>query len=522
MTLWLRWLRIPIALACGWVIFATTADAQTTPAWTERLPADVEAFSFAPTGAVLVQLKTGLFAAEPETGAHVWSRPGVRAYSLVAGTPFAIFTTAAGMTVAGVESGKDRWSFASLGFSSIKGMVHLPAVDLLLVYGVTPQSAHTLIACRYGSGERVWTQTTLYADPALASKASKVEYRTWMLDGESSVVLDPSHDGLIRLDLKTGQPIWRLPEPALVSKGSPLEMVAVGRVMLGFYDSGDRVLGISLDEGKVLWTRKERFPTPVFQVASTPAGTLIRGAFAVSNGGAATSWRPYLTLIDPETGATKWMLQKDAFKGRSAFLLEENTLLEAAPEAIVSYDAATGAELNTVKMTEFSGNEYPALLDRDEDGGLLVWSSQNLRKFDRSGALVYSLYLKAPGSSFLAKLGSIALAVAMSAAVGAATSAIVPGAPYYPVYMPEIGSPLTARFKATTNARRYMYMFTEEPGGEEARFALVRIDKFTGKDTGRIRFNERAPSFRLDWPTGAVVVEHDGTLAGYRFPPTEK
>ena len=178
---------------------------ETPPAWKERLPADVEAFSFAPTGAVLVQLKTGLFAAEPETGAHVW-RGGRPRLSLVAGTPFAIFTTAAGRTVAGVESGKDRWSLASLGFSSIKGMVHLPAVDLLLVYGVTPQSSHTLVACRYGSGERVWTQTTLYADPALAIQGVEVEYRTWMLDGDSSVVLDPSHDGLIRLDCKTGQP----------------------------------------------------------------------------------------------------------------------------------------------------------------------------------------------------------------------------------------------------------------------------------------------------------------------------
>ena len=37
------------------------------------------------------------------------------------------------------------------------------------------------------------------------------------------------------------------------------------------------------------------------------------------------------------------MLQKDAFKGRLAFLLEESTLLEAAPEAIVLDDAATAS-----------------------------------------------------------------------------------------------------------------------------------------------------------------------------------
>jgi hypothetical protein len=47
---------------------------------------------------------------------------------------------------------------ASLGFSSIKGTVHLPPVGLLLVYGVTPQDAHTPVACRYESGEKVWTK----------------------------------------------------------------------------------------------------------------------------------------------------------------------------------------------------------------------------------------------------------------------------------------------------------------------------------------------------------------------------
>jgi len=493
-------------------LLTAIAFAQTPPAWKEKLPADVKAFGFAPTGAVLVQLKNGLFAADPESGTHLWSRPDVQDHSLVAGTPFAVFTTAAGQTIAGIESGQDRWSLAGLGFSTIKGMVHLPAVDLLLVYGVTPKSAHTLVACRYGSGEKVWTQTSLYAEAALAPKASKVEYRTWLLDTEASVVLDPSHDGLLRLDLKTGNLLWRIPESALESKGDPLGLMAADRVVLGFYDSGKRVLGVALDEGKVLWTRKEKFPRPVLQSAATPSGVLVRGSFEVSNQGSKVSWHPYLALLDPATGATKWMLEKDVYQGRSAFLIEGNAVLEAAPEAIVSYDAATGAALNTVKMTEFSGGEYPELLDRAEDGGLLVWSSQNLQKFDASGKLVHSVYLKAPGASFLSKFGMLALGAALA------------GMSSYPAYgYTTFDAALDyakARFKRTTSARRYMYMFTEEPGGEDARFALVRVDKDTGKDTGRIKFNERAPSFRLDWPTGLIVVEHEGMLAGYRFPPT--
>ena len=491
--------------------WAHSAPAQTPPVWTQKLPADVEAFAFAPTGAVVVQTKAGLFAVEPESGTRLWSRPDVRSYALVAGTPFAIFTTAAGQSVAGIESGQDRWSLSSLGFSSIKGQVHLPAAGLMLVYGVTPKSAHTLVACKYLSGETVWTQTSLFSAPAVAAKASKVEYHTWVLDTETTVVLDPSHDGLLRLDLKTGELLWRIPESALDSKGSALEMISTGRVALGFYDWGKKVLGIDLDSGTVLWTRKEKFPRPVLQTAPTPSGLLVRGAFELTSQGSKVSWHPYLALIDPMTGATKWMVEKEAYGGRSSFLLEGDTLTVAAEDAVASYDAASGAALNSVKMTAFSGGESPQWLERSEDGGLIVSSPQNLRKFEASGALVHSTYLKAPGAGFLAKFGMFALGAALAGLTG------YPGYGYSTLDVAVDYA--RARFKATTSARRYMYVFTEEPGSESARFALVRLDKDTGKDTGRLRFNERAPSFRLDWPTGFVVVEHEGVLAGYRFPP---
>lgn len=541
-------LWIPAA-ALGFAVLLSTASAQPPAAvWQQKLSSNLKSFAFSPDGTVLVQLENELFAANPETGERLWTRSDVRRFALVGGTSFAIFTSASDVSVADIDTGKDRWKYSTLGFTSIKGTIHLPRVGLLLVYGATSQSPHTLIACRYESGEKLWAQATLFPDRFEASPysdrvlqvsyASKVEYRSWLLDGDEAIVLDASHEGLICLDLETGVPRWRLPESALASKGEAVRLRRVGRVALAAWHGGDRLFGIGLDDGKVLWSRKEKFPTPIAGLTESTLGTIVRGACKVDNQGRQVHCAPYLALLDPVSGETKWMLEKQAFKARSELLLEGGVLLAASKEAIVTYDLATGAKRNTVKMGEFEGDEDPQWLERAPDGGLLVASSQTLRKFDASGKPTYSVYLHAPGPGFAAKLATIGFAVGMGALFVAPTVSELPDLFTPPLRF--LGPTIVAleaystwevvsealalspgATKRTTNAARFTYVFTEERGGHEPRFALVRIDKETGEDTGRLRFRDRSPGFGLDPASGIVVAEHDGVLAAFRFPPAD-
>jgi outer membrane protein assembly factor BamB len=489
-------------------VFVSAAHAQTPPLWRETLSAKAVAFDFTPFGSVVVQLKSGLFAVDPETGKHIWSRPDVTEHTIVSETPFAIVTTAAGQAVIDLESGQDRWKLASLGFSSVKGFVHLQPADLLLVYGEAPESAHMLIAARYKSGEIVWKQAALYATADLLPKARKIQYGAHILDTDRTVVLDPTNDGLIRLDLRSGELLWRIPENALDSGGDPLAMfIADGRI---FGSHGRRLLAVSADEGKVIWTRKEKFPSAVAQLASTPEGLLVRGGGTVDTRGEA-SGEPYLALLDPATGTTKWTTEKTKFHGRSFFLVEDNAVVIALKEGVATYDLASGKTLSSTTLPKFSGNEDPCCLERFEGGRLLMWSSQNLRMLDSAGNPIYSIYFKAPGASFMAKLATVAVQAAVAGAVGAATSSPVLYVPSSPI--------MTAKYKATIDARRFTYVFTESPGQGSTKFALVRIDKETGKETGRLWFAERSPSYRLDPASGiAVVIEDDGLFA-IRFPP---
>jgi hypothetical protein len=494
------------------VLAASVAAAHADPAvlWRDTPPARVKALDYTPLGSLLVQLETGLLAVDPETGKHLWSRADVTAYILLPGTSLAVVTTAGGHTVIDLESGQDRWRFAALGFSAVRGMVRLPPAGLILVYGETPESPHAIAAAAYESGEVAWTQAGLYATPALAPKARKVHYAAHALDTDHTAILDPTEDGLIRLDLRTGELLWRIPQDGLDSGRKPIAMFAADGRLFVSYER--KLLAISTAEGRVLWTRRDKFPSPVVQLGSTPAGLLVRGAYN-ADGSGRPSWKPYLALLDPATGATKWTTEKTRFDGRSAFLLEDETITIAHRKGVATYDLASGAMTGGSGLPEFSGGEDPCCLERFEGGRLLVSSSQNLRMLDESGQPLYSIYLKAPGASFLAKLASTALLVAVSAASQAAAP---PGGVYY---APTSNPVLTMRHKATTDAERFTFIFTEAPGADRQRFALVRIDKETGLETGRLWFADRSPLFRLDPATGIAVVVENDTLVAMRFEP---
>ena len=488
------------------VLVVSAAPAQEAPLWRNVVSAHVERYDFSPLGSLLVQLKmSGLVAMDPQTGKHLWSRPDVSEYEIVPGVPFLLVKAVTGAKMIDLESGQDRWDASRLGLSSIKGYAHLSRQNLMLVHGETAESPHVMVAARYESGEVLWRQGGLYATPALAAKARKM-YPHVLPDTENTVVLDPTEDGLIRLDIRSGQLLWRIAKSELGGEEDFSTLFgADGRVYAAYKK---RLLAIDAENGKVLWFRKENFRAPVIQLASTPQGVLLRGLYDDERG----LWRPFLALLDPATGQTKWTTENSEFHGRSFFVVEDNTVVIALKAGIATYDLASGKVIKSLAMRELGGGEDPCCLRRYPDKRLLVWSTQNLRMFDESGVPVYSIYLKAPGASFLAKFASAAL---IGAAIGAAGYAGGPGV------LPTAASrTLAARYDATVNAERFTYLFTEnsETASTSPRFSLVRIDKETGRETGRLPFAVRSPSFQVDPATGIVVVLDNNALFAMRFP----
>ena len=497
------------------------ASAQTKPIWQETLPNKPMALDTTDFRTGLVQTKTGLFAVELETGKHVWTRTDVTRYELVPDTPFALFTTAEGQTLGNLESGTDVWKVASLGLSKVEGMLHLGKQGMVLVYGPPSETGHAVVAVKYETGEVLWKQTDLFTAPSLSSKAKKNKYHNYLADTDQSVVLDPSIDGLMRLDLATGRVLWRLAEDRLpVSLGREITLFAAGGQILVEY--GKTLMAINQETGKIVWTLEDDFfSSAVVQVASTPYGLLVRGAYNVRGamslvGRPGTSaWNPYLAMLDPATGAAKWHNKKGTYKGRSEFLVEDDTAVVALEEGVAIHDLATGKVQKTVRLPKFSGDETACCLKRLEDGRLFMWSSQNMRMLDPTLKLTYSVYFKAPGMSGIAKFATVAPAAgaagAMSAASGGTyTMTTTPGADFY------------SKFKATTTTERYSYIFAEDVGPGPTKFALLRIDNETGKDTGRVWFADRFPVFKVDPDSGVVLTAKGPVLSALRCAPAPK
>lgn len=501
----------PVTVCCLALLSALPVDssAQSPAAWSRTLPGSVVRMQPAPGGLSLIQTKAGLVAIDPATGRDVWTRPDVTEAVPVDGRDLLIATLPGGERVLDATTGRDRWAVDTLGLKTVRGTIGLPAQDLLLVYGESPDGGHALIAAAIADGTVRWRQTALYREPALLKHAPKMTYRSWLVDSETTIVLDPDDDGLVRLDLATGTVRWRLAEAALPSKGKPVALERAADHLLVRYDR--RLFALAADAGTVAWTREENFPSPVAQVASTPSGLLVRGSHTVNAKGH-VSWKPYLTLLDPSSGATLWTTEGTKFKGRSPFLLEGDTVTLALEEGVAAYELATGRERRVVAMKEFEGGEYPTSIERGDDGGLILRSSQNVRHFDAALSPTASVYLKAPGMSFMAKFAMVALA---AAATTMSASMATPGQ-FYTVYSPD-SAWLTAKFRATSLAARFTYVFCEEPGSHADRFALVRLDRATAQETGRLTFTDRSPSLLVDPATGAVILGDGTTLRGYQY-----
>lgn len=493
-------------------------QAQGSALWEGALPAKAERRDLTHLGSILYETKAGLVAVDAESGRRLWERPDASDYEHARENECVVATVGGTRVVLDLESGRERWSLTALGFTKHKGLLTVPERRLLLAFGETPTSPLSLVAATIDSGAVVWRQDDLYSAGDLREKGRKTkslaERQPVLLDGDA-IVLNPSHDGLLRLDLGTGRLLWRMPEAEIADIGAAWEgyspMMAANGSLYVAHDK--KILAIDAVNGKIQWNRKEGFRSRVAQMEVTPRGLLVRGGLEKTSMNKGLAWRPFLALLDTATGATIWTTEDEGFHGRSAFLVEGDRVVIGLREGLAALDLASGRIQKATSRPRFEGGEEPCCIEPLGEGRYLLLSSQNLQVVDLQGAkTVCHAYFKAPGSSLLTKIGAVALLAAASAG-GAAASPngfVVPTG--------STNALLTAKFKATTDADKYRYLFTEAPdaAGREG-FSIVRVDKETGKETGRIWTEERHPHYVVEPVTGTVILAADTKLTAHRF-----
>jgi outer membrane protein assembly factor BamB len=474
--------------------------------WVRKFADKITTFGFTTLGSLVLQTRGGMVAIDPVSGRDLWSAPDISAYQRINGTPFAMAVRANRTVVLDLETGRTLWHIGRPPLIWHKGYIHVPQRGLLLVYGQTATRGHVIVASNYATGAVAWRQEDLYSTGPLADEARDIEYsdRQPALVDDRMIVLDPTHDGLVALDVDTGRLLWRIPELVLKEPGAIAEGSARMRV------DGDRlfipvkktIVAVGVADGAVLWTHKKDFPAAVTQMVVTPHGLLVRGG----------AGNPYLALLDPATGDERWStITMKKLECRSAFVIRGDTLLVGLREGVAVMDVRSGTVLKAVTLSRFQGGEDPRDLEVLDDGRVLLSSNQNLRLVDLNGRVYFDRYFKAPGPSLFAKIAGTVFEAALI------TSAVVYRTPYTPT--PLLTASLVARYEASVRAQQYVYMFTSA-AGEDGRegVSLVRINKETGNEVGRVWFSDRSPNFRFDPVSGVAIVAEDNLLHASRFP----
>lgn len=489
------------------------AQAQQTDVWRTGLDGNFKRMTLTATGDVLVESDSGLAAYDPVSGSRQWSRLDASDYAIIEGTSLAVARVGQEQRVIDLMTGNDQWRLSTLPLADIKGYVPLPEHGLLLVIGRTASNGATVLAVSLDSGAVRWKQDSLFAgltrDPA---KVVLALHGTPLIDTDTTVILDADEAGLLKLRLSDGSRLWNVPDSLVDLDKLTAPLALAGQTLLVAYDK--KLAAFDAATGALLWNRPDKSPGPIQQMAVTPEGVVVGGAWMPMS----KQPRAFVDCFDHATGESRWTTALQ-FQGASPFLVRNDTVFSPVNKGFRALELATGKPLVEVSLLDFGGREEATTIETMPDGNLVLISAQNLMRVDPAGQVKYSVYLKAPGASLLAKFGAVALTVAASQIPIATT-------PRARVYLDPTGMAVSAfivRYSATANTNRFVYIFTSElttPESDSARaggFDLVRIDKETGRESGRLRLSDRTPDYVLDSASGTVVVASGRELIAYRY-----
>jgi outer membrane protein assembly factor BamB len=183
----------------------------------------------------------------------------------------------------------------------------------------------------------------------------------------------------------------------------------------------------------------------------------------------------------------------------------------------------------------FQGDESPERIQLVNDG-YLVTSSNNMFMFNTDGTVRWQQYWKAPGMSLAAKIALRALQAA--AAYAAAKSSMNSGmsrSPYggataqskmyaqqadaWGGVMASAGAAAQKKFKATTTKGDIVMVLTiVGEGNQKDASGLVKVDRTTGKELGRLLLSDKEPMYDYDAITGQIFYRADKqTIMSYTF-----
>ena len=499
-------------------------QAQTAAAWRHQAFREITDFAVSATGAVMVLTDSSVVALDPADGRALWERRGKLRYAGLGLSMVGLLGATTRPDVVDLQTGTTRWSLGELPLREPYAYLPLDPLNLLLVTGASDAGPLTLVAASLDSGTVRWRQDTLLSHvPKLPDRARDLtlaDGQPPLFDTDSTAVLFPSRGGPLRIHLGTGALLWRA--DTLVDEVPPqagrgyASMVADGDLVLVPYER--RLMAVDRESGRVRWDRRERFPSRLAQIVPTPHGILVRGFFEDAK--PSDRIQGFVELLDRATGRSRWPRPIKDLRDPTALTLRGDTAYLAGRDRFYTLDLVA-ARLREAGTLDFKGGESPWAVE--ERGGLLVlYSSQNVAGVEWGGSTRFHRYYPAPGASLLTKIVSTVVIVGLNTALGAHAQSRA-NATGGMVFYPQIAANpvLDVRYKGTVAAERFLHVLTsaEDPDGRGG-FSVVRVEKETGEERGRVWVDGRSPDYRLDPASGTVyLLRKKRVIEALRFTP---
>lgn len=452
-------------------------------AWRYHAASDVKRLRECASAELLITTKDALIAIDATTGTVLWELadlpdlgPGLF-WDCRAATGLSYRKDR--IVAFDLLSGERQWDASALPpFQEIRGYVVLTRSDMLLLFLRTPASDRSLAALRLSTGELLWRRDDAFHDrPAFSGRGGVSdisEYQVFITDTDTTLIVYVSSDGPIRLDSRSGLTLWT--GAALAGRRVPsVREYAAMRVfdstLIIPHDKG--LMALDTHDGNVLWDIPNFLPMHATRLAAVATGVLVRGG------------RSYVTVLDPQTGISRWPQPLTLATDGVAYEIAGYRYFLVSHDRLMAVDLASG---DTTALTDlaFRDGEHAQLMVALGDD-LLVASRQNLFRVDYQGAVRYHRFYRAPGAKFFEKLGGIS-----------------PG----------------AHFGSAAFQGDYGFFVTNAPDSSgRTGNSLVRVLLDGGTEAGRVWFRERAPKY---WPDAArdqlLMLEDRRTLAAARFP----
>jgi len=308
------------------------------------------------------------------------------------------------------------------------------------------------------------------------------------------------------IDRTTGKAVWKKPAPFATSFAS-LRFTDEGIIVFGTEEKVSSFDYIGFD-GQALWKRPYRTDVPIVSFDLTSKGILFANADEAN-------------MIDMKTGDDSIWKKRIKTKGQPATYIGEKMALIYGANKLYRVDLEKEGSPYTLiaEDIKFKGSDEDVQRIELVSSGYLLSSSQNMWVISPEGKVVYSVYYKAASvSTGLKVLGAVGKVYNtysnLETSYDPTTGVNTIGRSQRGDDIAGGINSILAKRKNTFATQDAAFMMTRVEDGNGKSIGMIKVDKVSGQEKGKVILKALDPIYEVDYATGLLFVIVNSVTGG--------